>query len=196
MKEKAAKIVMITSLSVIGLLIISIILMATISVNRGFSFSQEPDTIVVHNGSSSLVLYSDKIEEQDGIYNDIQNKVNEAGYFKVLDSIFGGYSQKGAGTEYLDQSVTFSTLYANEGDYCIEYRWHAAQKVKYTKGDEEVEYSYDRAYFSITKDDQITKVNAYLRAHNTSNTYSRVVYFGYLNTADLYEYASNLTYNN
>ena len=196
MKEKTAKIVMITSLSVIGVLILSIILLAVISVNRGFSFNQEPDTIVVHNGSSSIVLYSDTIEQQDNLFNEIQQQVNKAGSFKVLDSIFGGYASKSAGTEYLSSSVTFSTLYASSGNYCIEYRWHAVQKIKYQKDDEEVEYSFDRAYFKITNENAVTKVNAYLRAANTTNTYSRVVYFGYLNTANLYDYVSGLTYNN
>lgn len=197
MKEKAAKIVMITSLSVIGVLILSIILLAVISVNHGFKFNQEPDTIVVHNGSSSVILYSDTIEEQNGVFNEIQNKVNASGQFKILDSIFGGYASKNDGTEYLSSSVTFSTLYSATGDYCIEYRWHAAQKIKYAKDNgEQVEYTYDRAYFKVTSDNAVTKVNAYLRASNTTNTYSRVVYYGYLNTTDLFDYVSGLTYNN
>ena len=196
MKEKTAKIVMITSLSVIGVLILSILLLAVISVNRGFKFNQDPDTIVLHNGSNSVVFYSDKIEEQGGVFTDVLNKVKNSGNFKILDSIFGGYSSKTDGTEYLSSSVTFSTLYATTDDYCIEYRWHAVQKIKYTNNDSEVEYSYDRAYFAITKEDAVTKVSAYLRAANTTNTYSRVVYYGYLNTSDIFEYVSTYFENN
>ena len=196
MKEKTAKIVMITSLSVIGVLILSILLLAVISVDRGFKFNQNPDTIVLHNGSSSVVLYSDKIEEQDGVFTQVLNKVDGAGKFKVLDSMFGGYSSKTDGTEYLSSSVTFSTLYSTSGEYCIEYRWHAAQKINYTNNEgTKVEYSYDRAYFKVSQENAVTKVSAYLRAANTSNTYSRVVYYGYLNTSDLYDYVSNISYN-
>ena len=206
MKEKTAKIIMITSLSVIGALILSIILLAVISVNHGFvfnenrnvsdaSFTQTPDTIVVHNGSKSIVLYSDKIEEQDGVFNDVLNSVMGAGNFKILDSMFGGYSSKGPGIEYLSSSITFSSLYQSEGDYCIEFRWHAAQKISYVNGEETVEYSYDRAYFAVTEDDAVTKVNAYLRAYNTTNTYSRVVYYAYLNTSSLFDLLAGLNYN-
>ena len=206
MKEKTAKVIMITSLSIIGVLILSVILLAVISVNHGFSFNenrkisdasfnQMPDTIVVHNGSQSTILYSDKIEEQDGVFNDVFNAVKDAGNFKIIDSIFGGYASKNPGVEYLSSSVTFSSLYSATGDYCVEFRWHAAQKINYQNGDETVEYSYDRAYFAVTEGDAVTKVSAYLKAYNTSNTYSRVVYYAYLNTSNLYEVVQGLDYN-
>ena len=93
MKEKTSKIIMITSFSIIGVLILTVILLAVISVNRGFSFEQDPDTMVVHYGSQTKVLYEDKIEEQDGIYTEILNKLNASGNFKVMDSMFGGFAK-------------------------------------------------------------------------------------------------------
>lgn len=196
MKEKTSKIIMITSFSIIGVLILTVILLAVISVNRGFSFEQDPDTMVVHYGSQTKVLYEDKIEEQDGIYTEILNKLNASGNFKVMDSMFGGFGDKYAGTEYLSSSVTFSTLYSSSGDCCLEFRWQNPQKTSYlnTEG-EKVEYSYDRAYIKLSNADAVTKINAYLRTSGTTNTYAHVVYYGYLNTFDLYNYVSNLDFD-
>ncbi len=195
MKEKTSKIIMITSFSIIGVLILAVILSAVISVNRGFAFNDKPDTLVVHYGDSSKVLYSDKISDQDGIYDELLDKLSDAGRFKVIDSTFGGYGDKSAGTEYLTSSVTFSTLYNESTEACLEFRWQNAQKTTYVNSEgKTIDYSYDRAYISLSSENGVKKINAYLRTSGTTNTYSRVVYYGYLNTCELYEYVASLNY--
>lgn len=194
MKEKAAKIVMITSLSIIGVLILSVILLSVITVNKGFKFNQTPDTIVLHHGSEQISLFSDLEEKQNGMFSEVINKVESAGLFKVRDAWFGGYSSKNDGTEYLSTAVTFSTLYSSSNSYCIQYGWHAAQKTSYVKDGKTTEFSYNAAYFVVTEENNVKQVKAYLKEAGKDQTYSRVAYFSYLNTAELYEYLAGLNY--
>lgn len=197
MKEKTSKIIAITSLSIIGLLILSVILLAVISVNRGFEFKDDPTAITIRKSDGEIILYEDKIEEQDGLYNEIMSRLKAAGDFKVLDSIFGGYSNKVAGTEQQSSSTSFSTLYNEEGEYCIIFRWLSSpQTTKYTNSNgNEINYQYDEAYIQLNKTNAVTRVSAYLRQAGTTNTYSRIVYYGYLNTSSLYDYVSTLEYD-
>ena len=194
MKEKAAKIVMITSLSIIGVLILSVILLSVITVNKGFKFNQTPDTIVLHHGSEQISLFSDLDNKQNGMFSEVVKKVEDAGLFKVRDAWFGGYSSKEAGTEYLSSAVSFSTLYSSSNSYCIQYGWHAAQKISYVKDGKTTQFSYNAAYFVVTEENAVTQVKAYLKDAGTEQTYSRVVYFAYLNTSELYGYLAGLNY--
>lgn len=197
MKEKTSKIIAITSLSIIGILIISVILLAVISVNRGFEFKDNPTAITIRKTDGEVILYEDKIAEQDGIYTEILSRLKTAGEFKILDSMFGGYGDKTAGTEQLSSSTSFSTLYNEDGEYCIVLRWlNTPQTTEYvnTNGNT-ITYQYDEAYIQLNSTDAVTKISAYLRQAGTTNTYSRIVYYGYLNTSDLYDYVATLEYD-
>ena len=223
MKEKTSKIIVITSTAIIGLLILAVILLAVIPVNRGFVFNasnkattipegyhvtnklaDSPDVIIIRRNdqnattakSGELVLYADKIKEQGNIYTEIMNKLKTAGEFKILDSMFGGYASKTSGTKQLSSSQTFSELYNEDGEYCVILRWYTPQSIQYVNtNNNTVDYLYDEAYIQLNAKSEVTAINAYLKQYNTTNSYSRVVYFGYLNTYDLYDYATTLTYD-
>lgn len=197
MKEKTSKLIAITSLSLIGIMIIAVILLATISVNRGFNFQKDPTAITIRKSDGEIVLYNDKIEEQGGVYNEILSRLNTSGNFKILDSMFGGYGDKTAGTEQLTSSVSFSTLYNEDGEYCLILRWlDDAQEIEYVNSNgNTIKYKYDEAYIQLSSADAVTKTVAYLRQYGTTNTYSRVVYYGYLNTSGLYDYVEGLEYD-
>ena len=197
MKEKTSKIIAITSLSLIGILILAVIFAAVITVNRGLSFEEDPTVITIRKSNGEVVLYEDKIDEQGGIYNEVLSQLKSAGDFKVLDSLFGGYGDKTAGTEQLTSSVSFSTLYNEDGEYCLIFRWlNEPQTTKYTNSNgNEIIYKYDEAYIQLGSTNAVTKVSAYLRQAGTTNSYSRIVYYGYLNTSNLYDYVKSLEYD-
>lgn len=197
MKEKTSKIIAITSLSLIGILILAVIFAAVITVNRGLSFEEDPTVITIRKSNGEVVLYEDKIDEQGGIYNEVLSQLKSAGDFKVLDSLFGGYGDKTAGTEQLTSSVSFSTLYNEDGEYCLIFRWlNEPQTTKYTNSNgKEIIYKYDEAYIQLGSTNAVTKVSAYLRQAGTTNSYSRIVYYGYLNTSNLYDYVKSLEYD-
>ena len=196
MKEKTSKIIAITSLSLIGVLILTVILLAVIPVNRGFNFESQPDVLTIKKADGQVVLYEDKIAEQGDTYNKVLSMLKDSGSSKILDSIYNGSINAKSGTERLQVSQPFSELYNESGEYCLIMRWFSPLSIDYVNtNNQKVNYKYDTAYIQLSAENNILKVNAYLKEYDKTNTYSYVVYYSYLNTSALYDYVANLEYN-
>lgn len=195
MKEKTSKIIVITSLSLIGILILTVLLLAVIPIHRGFNFEQQPDVVTLKKSNGQVVLYANK-EDQKATYNEVLNMLNAGGDAKILDSIYNGSINAKSGVERLNRSQPFSELYDSADEYCLILRWYTPLSAKYVNDNKQtVTYEYDVAYIQLNSNNGINKIYAYLKEYNKTNTYSYVASYTWLNTSALYDYATKLEYN-
>ena len=175
----AKKIGAILSLSIIGVLIITTIIMANININYGVNCVKPTSVQVVYKNT-------EKIETTDA--DKIIELISNASKENSLTALFNGTLNKKA--EIKAVSSVGKTVPSNSG-YYVRYRYNNPQSLKVGNKDykdtEGNTVLYDDLLFTVKATEDITLVNVYVIEDNQkSNTYT-YYYEVEANFAELYE---------
>jgi len=216
MKKKTSKILSITSLSLVGIMILAVISMAVIPTYKGalfldsgettFTEADKPDIITVRTNTNNEVVYYKSVASDSVMYDTLWNAYVDAGSYKVLDSIFIGIASKNSYPERISTSSSMSTLFDTDTEYCLIFTWSNSRTMVNTDGTDfkykvnTAEYTpdkYARAYISITGDNVINKTSVFLltEAKDFTSGTTRYIYNAYLNTSNLYSIVDDLHYS-
>ncbi len=146
----AKKIGAIVSLSIIGILILATIIMASINVN--YSVKCATPTHVYVNYNSNDPLKERAVSDADTIVNYISNASKE----KALTALFNGTLNKKA--KLIAASSNGKTLPSNGGFY-VRYRYVNAQKVQDNNGND---VYYDDLVFTVQEAEGTNLVKVYV----------------------------------
>jgi len=192
------KVIAITSLSLVGVLMLAVILMALIPINYNLKLQEKPSLITVHSSAGkSSVFSADGSATSKETYNKILELYNNSGSFSTLNSLFIGLWGKKVEPDRATTSQTISSLYPS-GTYCIEFLYDTSQKMRNSDGSAYVwqangEQSYKRLFVPVKSVNEVSALTYYVTDNDTATTVS-FTYSAYSNQFELHKYLATLTY--
>ena len=188
MKNTAKKIGIITTIAIVGVLILATLIMTIVP----YSFKMDianPDYITVyhHNGSKSASgTFDPSVSAQKNIYNTIMEKFDKAFEQSVLSALFNGDLGKEA---TIKSSST--TVNVNSSTY-LKFVYDEDQTFTYNGN----KHKYNQIIFSISSTtDDFESVKAYIVKVGASENYSQYYYTVDANFAELKDYLSEIRDN-
>ncbi len=182
------KVLPIISLSIIGVLIITTIVMFFTPISHSFKI-EKPEDIRLYDNSSFYdpdYTVSDNVTNKE-YYDEVRNKLTNAFKDTALEALFNGRLGKNA--ELVQRS---STLNLSEGVYVVYSYGENTKTVK--DGDTRVSYKY--IAFELSDVDDYVTVRAYLIENDDDIDEDGVITYSYYfnmigNTSNLYNYVVN-----
>jgi len=168
----AKKIGAIASLSIIGILIITTIILANVKINYSINCNTPTEVYVSYSNRSGKLANA---EESNRIVEMINNSSKE----NTLSALFNGNLNKKA---EIKKESNNKSLPSNPGFY-VEYSYSTPQKLM--DGDKEYEGAptYQRLIFTVNNNSESNNVNVYVFEKETSEYYS----YYYSLDADFYD---------
>ena len=192
------KLVAIISLSVVGVLLASVILMALIPINFNLKVQNEPDIIKIYSSGNQVKAVSKVGSAADKeIYNKILEIYNDAGSHSTLNSLFLGLWGKGVSAGFGD-AKSLTSLYPS-GTYCIEFWYNKSQKMIDGDGSQYVwqdngKQSYTRLFIPVKNSSDVEQLTYYVTESEQVSPSPRLTYTCYGSQAKLFRYLNSLTY--
>ena len=192
------KIVAISSLGVVGALLLAVVLMAVIPINFNLKLQDKPDSIIIHaSGYQQTIVSPSGSADERATYNKILELYNDMGSYSTLNSLFLGLWGKGIKAGVSD-SRSATDLYSTDV-YCVEFRYNTAKPMLDEKGkqfdwQENGPQTYTRIFIPVRSADAVNAVTYYVVNSAEVNPGVRLNYSAYANQSALHEYLSGLTY--
>ena len=182
------KIVPIVSLSIIGLLIITILIMFFAPASHACEIHR-PEEIQIYINSSNEKTISADYENRE-YYDTVMNKLDESFKERALTALFNGRLGQKAELKETSGSITMSN-----GVYVVlSYNNNA---ITYKNGNNKISAVY--VAFELVETSGFESVNAYLIEKEEDVTSTKMKYHYYYSmqgdTKDLYDYVKNNLYN-
>lgn len=196
MANKAKKIAAIISLSIIGILILTTIIMANVDVNHAIKCSNPDKIYVQYSSNSSLVL-----EDED--YDKVLDLVNSASKESSLTALFNRTIND---KPVIVNSSTSGSSIPSTSQFYVNFVYNNPQKLmngnKEFKDENGKAYYYSNLIFSVTNVDDVSEVKVYVVPYyntngdvNTNDTTYTKYYKVTANYIELYNYLVDNGYN-
>ena len=200
--KKSSLITMIVSLSVIGVLILTTIILAIAPTYTGVNFENKPDRIEIIIDSNLLTLYADEESTKED-YNKVLNAYNASSSASVMDALLNGYAGRGKTACYSESSKSYGNL-STETTFSVTFYWDEAQEM--TNGNGSTYYyttstgsqattatNYDAATFAVSNESKVEEKTIFLRKTGITNLSSTHYYYtGVANFYELYKVLNDL----
>lgn len=193
-KRKNSMIATIVSLTIVGLLILTTILLAVIPINTGVRYESSPDSIHLQLGNEHYYLFKDDEATRDD-YNKVWNAYLSACNPSVISTIFGGYAGRGMTAEHSTLTTPFSSLENDDTAFVVIFYWSERQTMvnangstfTYMAGNTEVTTptTFFKAHFNVTNQNAVQDSRVLLRTADTQSG-TQFSYTGVANYYGLY----------